>query len=177
MSEGRKGVGLGRKLSDDHKKKLSEARKGMKFTEEHRKNIGIASSKRVGWRWSEDVKRRQSEAAVKKTMLANDRRKNYCTLYKGIRFFDVGEAKVAARLDDVGVEWEYERHAYLLSTGRYYMPDFKVSGFFIEVRRNATSDRWGKLTEFSKTNKVIMVRDADDFGWSEEVQRLIAEGF
>ena len=39
MSIASKGRNLGRKLTEEHKRKISEARKGMKFSEEHRRKM------------------------------------------------------------------------------------------------------------------------------------------
>lgn len=165
LSLSRKGKLKGVRFSEDHKKNISDARKGMKFTKEHRKNIGIASSKRIGRVCSAEVRDRLSLSAAKKHMAGNDRRKNGGFVYNGRIFMNVWEAKVAARLDDLGLKWEYERYVYLLKSGKRYIPDFKVGDLFIEVRHNSTSDRWKKMTEFSEDHDVVVVTDVDGFEW------------
>lgn len=53
----------GKKLSEEHKKKLSEANKGKKFSEEHKKRIGEAHR---GKKHSEESRKKISESLIGK---------------------------------------------------------------------------------------------------------------
>lgn len=74
------------------------------------------------------------------------------TTYKGYRFRSRLEARWAVVLDELGMEWEYEKEGYELRTwsdaytpdGRkfYYLPDFYLPErkIFAEVKGNPTSN-------------------------------------
>lgn len=50
------------------------------------------------------------------------------TYYKGYRFRSRLEARWAVFFDALGLRWEYEPEGFVLPSGRYYLPDFKLHG-------------------------------------------------
>lgn len=45
------------------------------------------------------------------------------------------EANYARILNDLKIDWEYEKHSFLLSNGTHYTPDFKISdNKFVELK-------------------------------------------
>lgn len=58
------------------------------------------------------------------------------TVYKGYKFRSRLEARWAIFFDTLGIEWEFEKEGYVLSTGQKYLPDFFLpkSKTFVEVK-------------------------------------------
>lgn len=58
------------------------------------------------------------------------------TKYKGYRFRSRLEARWAVFFDALGIEWEYEKEGYELSTGERYLPDFWIPAnqLWVEVK-------------------------------------------
>lgn len=48
------------------------------------------------------------------------------TLYKGIRMRSRTEARIASRLDTLGLAWEYEPDCFADDSGQY-LPDFRIT--------------------------------------------------
>jgi group I intron endonuclease len=71
----------GRKLSEEHKRKISEARKGMKFSDEHKRKI---SESKTGVVHSEETKAKMSEAHKGK-IFSNEHRANISKSRRGQR--------------------------------------------------------------------------------------------
>lgn len=72
------------------------------------------------------------------------------TVYGGVRFRSRLEARVAATLDRIKVEWEYEPEGLELSSGVRYLPDFRLpkTGIWLEVKPNWNHDmKAGLLAE------------------------------
>lgn len=45
------------------------------------------------------------------------------------------EARWAVYFDKIGLQWDYEQEGYILSNGKYYLPDFFIPGFgYIEIK-------------------------------------------
>lgn len=66
-------------------------------------------------------------------------RMQYCSVpteYNGVQMRSRAEADFAARLDAVGLEWEYEPGPFVLTDGRSYTPDFYVHALdvYFEVK-------------------------------------------
>ena len=64
------------------------------------------------------------------------------TKYKGYRFRSRLEARWAVAFDTLGVEWRYEPEGFQLPSGKWYLPDFRVttkSGnkAWVEIKGNA----------------------------------------
>ena len=55
---------LGRKRSEEFKKKMSESRLGMKFSEEHKKNLSVARKKRVTTQETRDKASKTSKEKI-----------------------------------------------------------------------------------------------------------------
>lgn len=93
---------LGRKTqcSEDHRRRLSESRKGIQFSEEHRRHISESKKGCKGW-WlgkhhSDETKRKLSEARLGKKMSMECRRK-MSESRRGLRWFTDGTITVKAR--------------------------------------------------------------------------------
>ena len=71
-TKGKQGYWKGKRLSEEHKKKLSEANKGKRLSEEHKKKIGEANK---GKQLSEETRNKMSEAAKGKKFSDEHRRK------------------------------------------------------------------------------------------------------
>ena len=65
------------------------------------------------------------------------------TEYKGYRFRSRLEARWAVFLDQLGINWEYEKEGIELSNGQRYLPDFWIpcpryhsteSGYWLEIK-------------------------------------------
>lgn len=50
------------------------------------------------------------------------------TTYGGVKFRSRLEARWAVFFDALGLTWEYEPEAFVLSDGSSYLPDFRVNG-------------------------------------------------
>src|SRR5262249_35299712 len=48
------------------------------------------------------------------------------TVYRGYRFRSRLEARWAVFFHTLGVRWEYEPEGFVLSTGQWYLPDFRI---------------------------------------------------
>lgn len=73
--------------------------------------------------------------------------------YNGLRMDSTWEMKVAAYLDQQGMEWRYEERAYELDEKRSYRPDFHIykDGEFvklIEVKGYWRKENLAKFQEF-----------------------------
>lgn len=118
------------------------------------------------------------------------------TVYNGIPMRSRLEARVAAWLDSLGIEWRYEPHAFASPAGQY-LPDFELVGSpllsrfkrraFLEVKGAFdahtyldTRERMAIVLE-SAPGAVLMMADADTLeagqvdcfnlggpGWSDE---------
>lgn len=94
------------------------------------------------------------------------------TIYRGIPMRSRLEARVAAALDDRGLEWRYEPRAYAGQAGQY-LPDFEVLGqehpTFIEVkppimdRIEDALERMPIILESIPDAKLILIVDGADF--------------
>lgn len=56
------------------------------------------------------------------------------TAYKGYNFRSRLEARWAVFFDQLNIPYEYEPEGYNLGNGYYYLPDFRINDFFIEVK-------------------------------------------
>lgn len=56
------------------------------------------------------------------------------TAYKGYNFRSRLEARWAVFFDQLNIPYEYEPEGYDLGNGYYYLPDFRIDDFFIEVK-------------------------------------------
>lgn len=65
------------------------------------------------------------------------------THYRGYRFRSRLEARWAVFFQTLGVRWEYEPEGFVLSTGEYYLPDFRISlrdgPLWVEVKPHGAS--------------------------------------
>ncbi len=61
--KGKNNPNYGKKFSEEHKRKMSEAKKGIKLTEEHKRKTGLASK---GRKHSEETKKKISESRMGK---------------------------------------------------------------------------------------------------------------
>ena len=61
------------------------------------------------------------------------------------------EANYARILNNLQIEWEYEKHSFLLSNGTHYTPDFKIGeNKFVELKGWFDSDSKNKIELFIK---------------------------
>lgn len=61
------------------------------------------------------------------------------------------EANYARILNSLQIEWEYEKHSFLLSNGTHYTPDFKIGeNKFVELKGWFDSDSKNKIELFIK---------------------------
>lgn len=63
------------------------------------------------------------------------------TRYAGCRFRSRLEARWAVFFDALCIGWEYEPQGYILPSGRWYLPDFRLTecGTWVEVKGNLSS--------------------------------------
>ncbi len=79
------------------------------------------------------------------------------TEYKGYKFRSRLEARWAVFFDACGVSWEYEPEGFVLSDGKYYLPDFLLHGvdgrggsdLYVEVKGKMTEEDAEKIICFS----------------------------
>jgi hypothetical protein len=96
------------------------------------------------------------------------------TIYNGYKFRSRLEARWAVFFDALGVEYEYEPEGFVLPSGTYYLPDFRVKCYgtrgnfcdnpfdlYIEVKGKMTQEDADKIKEFSG-NLVMKEKD----GWT-----------
>jgi hypothetical protein len=70
------------------------------------------------------------------------------TQYKGYRFRSRLEARWAVFFDTLGYDWEYEPEGFELAGGERYLPDFRVEGWWVEVKPMT-----GGLDQFEKAQR------------------------
>lgn len=86
------------------------------------------------------------------------------TIYNGYRFRSRLEARWAIFFDALGIEYEYEPEGFVLTSGKCYLPDFKVKCYgtrgecadepfdlWIEVKGAMTQEDADKIHEFCRT--------------------------
>lgn len=91
----------------------------------------------------------------------------YCsvpTVYDGVQMRSRAEADFAARLDAVGLEWEYEPGPFSLKDGRSYTPDFYVPALdvYFEVKGFDNGDN----TERARLFGAVVVTVAEMRQWN-----------
>lgn len=80
------------------------------------------------------------------------------TVYAGCRFRSRLEARWAVFFDSMGIRWEYEPQGFILSHGRYYLPDFYLPdcASWVEVK--------GQLNEFDLYDLRVANLELPQFG-------------
>lgn len=109
------------------------------------------------------------------------------TYYNGYRFRSRLEARWAVFFDALDVEYEYEPEGFYLSSGKLYLPDFKVkcwgtrgttSGppedLWIEVKGKMTPEDADKIREFALSNPILIVHKIPEHGASYSWSKLSA---
>jgi hypothetical protein len=180
--------GKGRKLSEIHKKRISENHVGMlgkhhsaeaktrisiankrtrkPLTAEHKQKISIRLKERI---FSEEAKRKISESC-KKSWLDKARKpqKNgygIKTRYQNILFRSRMEASFAKWLDSKNIRWIYEPERFKISIGSY-LPDFYLpdKNIWIEVKGRKYINGMKKFECFKKEYNVkVILADTNYF--------------
>ena len=114
---------LGKKLSDETKKKMSVAKSAQrcKISEEHKGKILSECTKRK-------ISRTRTRMMIQKKLPGNFE-------YSGEGMRSENEVLFAKWADEHNLDWEYEPMSFSLPNGRMYIPDFLVEKkFFVEVK-------------------------------------------
>jgi hypothetical protein len=94
ISEAKKGV----KLSDEHRKKMSEGRKGMKLSDKHRKSISESkmgeNNPMFGWEVTEEIRKKISETK-KGVKLSDATKKKMSKAHKGKKLTEKTKRKMS----------------------------------------------------------------------------------
>jgi hypothetical protein len=91
------------------------------------------------------------------------------TTYAGIKFRSRIEARWAVVFDNIGIDWEYEREGYSLSSGPY-LPDFYLTG----VSAGRSGDTWFEVKGKAPTE--IEALKAHELAHATGVDVIIASG-
>lgn len=114
-------------LSEETKRKMSDAHKGLPRSKEHRRNLSRALK---GRKVSEGHRHKLSEATKRAWANGQFDKCNFNppgTDYNGIQMRSSWEARLAQAFDKLGWAWEYEAHKfqYVLGDSKHtYVPDF-----------------------------------------------------
>ena len=124
---------LGRKQSDAARARISAAKTGKpgrKLSDEERIAISL---RRRGTEWSEEQRAKCSGRASH--LWGKPPKHKARAIYRGQSFRSSWEVRVAKRLDEFGIRWEYEAHRFDLGECTY-LPDFYLpdQGVFWEVK-------------------------------------------
>lgn len=86
------------------------------------------------------------------------------TLYNGYRFRSRLEARWAVFFDSLGVKYEYEPEGFLLPSGKYYLPDFRIKCYGVRgenISHQCPCDN-------CRHNKGISTQSGDFASWYDE---------
>ena len=162
MSEQRKGI----PRTDEHKNIISEAtRKAMQHIDmsEVNKNRDHSFMQTVEWRQKIALSRMQS---VKEGKFR----------YKNINFRSNWELIVAKNLDKNNIKWKYEPRVFKLGEDLFYLPDFYLSDYdkWVEVKGYMYDHSREKIQKFMESHELIMVDDLNKVN-DEGIQWLKSE--
>lgn len=92
------------------------------------------------------------------------------TLYRGTQFRSELEAGWARTLDQLSLDWEYEKHAYKLPSGEGYLPDFWLPAVrtFIEAKGSHVQRRHKPQELAKEVNADVIVL----IGWPPVMKRV-----
>lgn len=130
---------LGKKCPPEVAAKISAAHRGKKFSEEHRRKIS-------------ESKKGSKNPCFGKKMVHGKRIWHFQANGQWIALRSTWEIAYAIWLDAQGIAWEYEAKTFLLSDGSVYTPDFYLvaSGEFVEVKgwlRGKWLDKYEKFCQ------------------------------
>ncbi len=177
----------GTKLSDEHRKKLSDSHKGYKHSEEAKRKMSeakrgkkmkesarqkliqrnIGNKYNQGKKCSEEKKKRISESNIKS--FKDNKRQPPLHGYgiNGIRE-DIGhfvrsrwEANVARILNFNNINYEYEPERFDLGDLGTYLPDFYLpeKDLYIEVKGYFWGKDENKLNKFKESNDMLLIEE------------------
>jgi hypothetical protein len=171
---------LGKKHSEETKKKMSIAHLGKKFTEEHRMKIALNHKRpMLGKKHSSDWKKNMSDVVKNQYESGirtwTDEKKRAVSIFnaevlKTKRLGDIGpyhniffrskwELLVAKKLDEANIPYQYESEYFVLENGRTYTPDFKVDFGWIEVKGILRKSNVEKMNMFVESGKKLFIID------------------
>ena len=129
---------VGRVQSEETRKKISDAQKGVPKPSTTLYNL--TRPKVSGWNHTEESKKKIGEkvSGSKNGMYGKVPTYSKYSLYqKGtteIKMRSTWEVLFAQYLDGLGFNWEYEKHTFKLGEKSTYTPDFYCNGIFYEVK-------------------------------------------
>lgn len=150
-----------RRISEAEKEHLRRVHTGKKLTEEHKAKLSAAKLGKPGpWTgkkrspFSEAWKAKMSTSARKgpdSPLWGKPRTPPKWVEYKGIKFRSSWEVRFAKAFDRRGIEWEYEPRAFNLGH-RTYTPDFYTphDGAYWEVKGWLNADSRDKIDSFRR---------------------------
>ena len=91
------------------------------------------------------------------------------TRYKGYHFRSRLEARWAVFFDALGLEWEYEPEGFDLGEAGWYLPDFKVEGRYIEIKRKSAFEPAMKPKKVYLAGKISSGVDSFSTTWRDDL--------
>lgn len=147
-----------RKFTDEWRQKISDAKKGKKFSEAHREKLKIARNARStasGWTWTEN-QRKASELrrGRKQTPESNEKRRIAMT---GFKHTDETKAKLSQLLSGRKMSEDAKEHLRKINTGKKHTDEYKkrMSAYWTGRPRGKYSpERIQKLTEAARAARI-----------------------
>lgn len=91
------------------------------------------------------------------------------TSYKGYKLRSRLEARWACFFDALGIKWEYEPEGYVLSNGKWYLPDFWLpkfhgpEGLWVEVKPSGDDFDVARLFAESSGKSILLLDGTPDY--------------
>jgi len=162
---------LGKKHSDEAKRKIALSHMGnknnlgRKHSKETLNKMSVVmreimtwkylSGEIVGNRWNEEVNKRVSLSKA----IRLQKIKGKFGPYKGMMFRSAWELLVAKKMDEFGINWQYEPEYFVLKDGRTYTPDFKTDFGWLEVKGFLFKSSVEKMNMFVEEGNDLFVVD------------------
>lgn len=143
-------------MQEETRQRLSESRKGVPLSEEHKQSC------RDAW-------------------LAREHKPNGFGkggYHNGIWLRSSWELLAAEKLDEAGVRWEYEKRRFKIADGRIYIPDFwlPVQEILIEVKgwwTPAAKEKFELFLSQFKSERIFVLDCLQEISSGEFIKRIL----
>lgn len=161
---------LGKKASDETRRKLSIAHIGKKRTKKSRMKQSKSSKrfwKSDEWLMSDRPKERNQKISEAVSLSYIEGRNKRCKTkyyYKNVCFRSSWEVKFVKILEKQKIKYEYEKYRFKLPNDRYYIPDFYLvdNDIYVEIKGYMTKEDEYKIKNFKKKHQLIVLDNMND---------------